>query len=660
MPAVLQKRQAFCLLLLALAVFPPPVYYGRMAILSATAIELRFNERVILDKASLTIQDRDRIGMVGRNGTGKSTFLKIISGAVQPDAGEVTRKRDLLIGYLPQDFALDPSLNVMDNIRSGAGHIIKAIEDFENPDLTEHQHEQAERMINLHDGWTLESRIATAMDHLSCPPPDRDIRFLSGGEKRRVALCRAIISQPDLLILDEPTNHLDTESIEWLGEFLENYPGAFLLVTHDRYFLDRITNTIAELSNGAIYSYTGNYTDYLISKAEREATSEVNEHKRQMFLRRELEWVRRGPKARTTKSKSRLDRYFEVAGKTPPEIDKDVDLVIPPPPPLANRIVELTNIGMELGGKRLFSNLTLNFEPNQRIGITGRNGLGKTTLLRIIMEQITPLEGTVKMGKLTKFNYVDQGRIQLNEEKTVLEEISDGSEFVVFGEGKLSLRAYLKRFLFTDDRMTTQVKYLSGGERSRLLLARILKHGGNFLILDEPTNDLDLPTLRVLEEALISFPGVVLVVSHDRYFLNRVCTAILAFEGQGKVNYSVGDYEYYLEKKNRAKAAALPSARPAPQKQAMPEKKQQSQPPAGKPRKLSFKEQQELAGMEGAIEQAENRIAEIEATFATPDFHRTHGHVADELKQELAQTKQLLSTLFARWEELEAVRAASA
>jgi ATP-binding cassette subfamily F protein uup len=628
-----------------------------MSILSASALELRFNERVILDKASLTILERDRIGMVGRNGSGKSTFLKILAGLIKPDGGEITKKRDLLIGYLPQAFTLDPSLNVIENIRSGAGHILKGLEDFENPNLTPRQHEQAEQVIALHDGWSLESRIAGAMDNLHCPAAERDIDALSGGEKRRVALCRAIISQPDLLILDEPTNHLDTESIEWLGEFLENYPGAFLLVTHDRYFLDRITTTIAELSNGIIYPYSGNYTDYLISKAERESTAEVNEHKRQMFLRRELEWVRRGPKARTTKSKSRLDRYFEVAGKNPAEIDKDVDLVIPPPPPLANRIVELTNVGMELGGKRLFSQLNLNFEAGQRLGITGRNGLGKTTLLKIILGQMEPTEGSVKTGMLTKFNYVDQGRLQLNEESTALQEISDGSEFVIFGDHKLSLRAYLKRFLFTDDRVTTQVKYLSGGERSRLLLARILKNGGNFLILDEPTNDLDLPTLRVLEEALLSFPGVVLLVSHDRYFLNRVCTSILAFEGDGKVAYSVGDFDYYREKKARAASAAKGPPPAQITKRWVEPVKPAPAAKTNKPRKLTFKEAQELAGMEGAIEQAEGRIEEIENTFASPDFHQTHGHATDNLTEELRQQKELLAQLFARWEELEAIRA---
>jgi ATP-binding cassette subfamily F protein uup len=622
------------------------------SILAANSVTVRYNDRVVLDALTMAIDERDRIGMVGRNGSGKSTFLRILAGLQQPDSGEITRRRELMVGYLPQEFSLDPNLNVEQNVREGARHILDLIHEFETLPAESKRHHDIEDQIQAHDGWNLDTHIAIAMEKLNCPAPDRAIHNLSGGEQRRVALCRAIISQPDLLILDEPTNHLDTHSIEWLGDFLQDYPGAFLMVTHDRYFLDRITSSIIEIANGKAYSYTGSYTDYLLAKAEREATAEVSEHKRQMFLRREIEWVRRGPKAQTTKSKARWDRYYEVAGQEAVEIDADVDLVIPPPPPLANRIVELTNVGAVMGEKRLFAGLNLNFAAGQRLGVFGRNGLGKTTLLKMIQGEIEPTEGTVKIGQLTKFNYVDQGRLKLNEERTVLDEISSGSEFVIFGAERISVRSYLKRFLFTDDRITTLVKYLSGGERSRLLLARILKNGGNFLILDEPTNDLDLPTLRVLEEALISFAGVIVVVSHDRYFLNRVCTAILAFEGEGRIAYSEGNYDYYLEKKARAEAAAATVM--------LTNRSGSGSAKGEKTRKLTFKEQKELEGMEQAILEAEQNVEELEALFLEPDFHRKHGHRIEEIQWDLTKAKGSAAKLFKRWEELEAIRAGSA
>ena len=414
---------------------------------------------------------------------------------------------------------------------------------------------------------------------------------------------------------------------------------------------------MVELSDGRFFSHDGNYTDYLLAKAERQAADATIEHKRQMFLKRELAWVRQGPRAQRSKQKNRFERYYETAAEDGPLIEEEVELCIPPPPQLGNRVVEVTGLGMELGGRRLFSGFNFTFENGQRIGIAGRNGLGKTTLLKIILGELKPTEGTVKVGPLTKFNYVDQARIQLGEERTVLDEVSDGTEFVVFGEGKLSLRAYLKRFLFADERMTTQVKHLSGGERSRLLLARILKHGGNFLILDEPTNDLDLPTLRVLEEALIAFPGVVLVVSHDRYFLNRVCTDILAFEGDERIAHSVGDYDYYLEKKQRASSVAPRESLTArvPRKTETPARDASAK--LAKPRKLSFKESRELEGMESKILAREEDIARIEALFATPDFHRTHGTQTDELKAEVAAAKDEVAKLYERWQELEAIKA---
>ena len=619
-------------------------------IISASEIEIAFGQQNILNKASLSIREGDRIGMVGRNGCGKSTFLKILAGLMEPDAGQVVRSKDLTFGYLSQEFTLDESKNVFDNVLSGAQYVLGLIKEFESLPAHSKRADDLEHRIAHLEGWTLDSRVKETMSHLNTPAGDRNIASLSGGEKRRVAMAKALVSHPDLLILDEPTNHLDPESIEWVVEFLLAYTGAFLVVTHDRYFLDRITTSIVEVSNGLMYSYEGNYTEYLLSKAERQSSEEKQEQSRQNFLRRELDWVRRGPKARTTKSKSRLDRYFDVAGKGPPPQDMEVDLVIPPPPPLGNRVVDLESVGMTLGERKLFEKLSLKFGPGSKVGIAGRNGLGKTTLLKIILGELTPTEGTVKIGDLTRFNYVDQSRLQLDEEKTVFEELGQGSEVVQFGDQKISVRAYLRRFLFPEDRIMAQVRYLSGGERSRLLLARILKNGGNFLILDEPTNDLDLPTLRILEEALISFGGSVLVVSHDRYFLDRVCTSMVVFEGDGRIAHSVGDYEYYLEKKTKVDVSLKISAE---RDSVEPKSKSDSaKENSDKPRKLKFKEQQELAGMETAIHAAEADLARLETIFAAPDFYKRHEEYA-ELQVELNSTKEKMAKLYARWEELE-------
>jgi len=620
-------------------------------IINATDVTVRYNDRAILDAATLAIDEGQRIGLVGRNGCGKTTFLKLLANLLSPDSGDVTRRRDLAVSYLSQDFTLDPSLDVRGNVRTGAKCVLDLITEFESLPADSKRHAELEHRIQALEGWTLDSRIETALAHLNCPAGDHSIANLSGGEKRRVALARAIVSRPDFLILDEPTNHLDPEAIEWLAEFLENFGGTFLVVTHDRYFLDRVVTRIVELCDGKFWWHDGNYTDYLLDKAERQAADAVVEHKRQMFLKKELAWVRTGPRAQRSKAKNRFERYYETAAQDAPAVEEDMELVIPPPPQLGNRTVELSNLGIEIGGKKLFSNFSFNFENGKRIGICGRNGLGKTTLLKIIIGQLPSTEGTIKIGQLTKFNYVDQARLQLNDDRTVLDEASDGTEFVIWGNSKISVRSYLKRFLFGDDRIVTQVKKLSGGERSRLLLAKILKAGGNFLILDEPTNDLDLPTLRVLEEALVAFPGAVCVVSHDRYFLNRVCTDILAFEGDGKIHHSVGDYDYYLEKKQR-------QATPAPKREEF-KLAAEEKPKSVKPRKLSFKEQRELEGMEAQIHAVETEVARIENLFADPEFFRKNAAKVNQLTDELDVAKENVTKLYARWEELEAIKSAS-
>src|SRR4051812_22135225 len=559
-----------------------------IAVLSASEITIRYGVHTILDRATLSINENDRIGLVGRNGTGKSTFLRVAAGEIEPDSGAITRKRDLLTGYLPQSFALDEAATVHHSILSGAQRILEMIAEYETAPPESMRSGELMEGIDHFDGWTLEHRIKSLISNLHAPEADRIVGTLSGGEKRRVALCRALIAQPDLLILDEPTNHLDTEAIEWLENFLGPYPGACLFVTHDRYFLDRISTRIVELFRGNFVSYDGNYSDYLIAKSERQAVEEQQEHRRQKFLKRELAWVRRKPSARRTKSVDRVERYFQAAAQEAPEQELDVELIIPPAPKLANRVIDLTGIHHEQGGRTLVGDLTLVLPPDARIGIVGRNGMGKTTLLRILLGEIQPTRGKVEIGSRTAINYVDQGRLALDDAKTIWEEVGEGLEYVRLGEENVSLRGYLRRFLFTEDQINSKIQLLSGGERSRVVLAKILKRGGNVLILDEPTNDLDLATLRLLEEALVLYKGAVLLVSHDRWFLNRVCTHILAFEGDGKIFYDAGDYDDYLAKRARRQAVSAPVAAPAP----APVKT------TAKARKFTWKENKEWEGME--------------------------------------------------------------
>ncbi|HLP16182.1 MAG TPA: ATP-binding cassette domain-containing protein [Bacteroidota bacterium] len=620
-------------------------------IITAQDIMIRFGEQVVLKNAALNIHQTDRIGLIGRNGSGKSTLLKIIAGKMEPDGGLISRRRDAIIGYLPQDFQLDPTKNVYENILEGAHDVIDILREYETLPYTSERRHVLEEQIHHLDGWNLENRIETAMHSLNVPDRTRDISTLSGGEKRRVALCTAVISRPDLLILDEPTNHLDTESIEWTESFLANYSGACLFVTHDRYFLDSIANRIVELADGLCYAHTGTYTDFLIDKAEREAQMESEESKRKSFLRRELEWVRKGPRARGTKSKSRLKKYFETADKEQYEAEGEVDLVIPPAAGLGSKILNLKNLGVELGGRKLFTGLNFNFDRKRKLGIIGRNGLGKTTLLKIILGELEPGEGFSETGDRTQFNYIDQSRVALTDENTVIQEIGEGREWLMFGEERITVWKYLRKFLFADDRMNTKVGKLSGGERSRLLLAKILKNGGNFLILDEPTNDLDLATLRVLEEALVQFEGCVIAVSHDRFFLNRVCNGILAFEGNGCVHFSEGDYDYYLEKRDARRAEAETAAKTETVKK-------QDARPKSQPKKLKWKDAKDLSTIEEDIMHAEEEVTRIESIFLADDFYEKHGKRTADLTAELAAAKDRVHALYERWSELEAMRTA--
>ncbi|CAN5438718.1 energy-dependent translational throttle protein EttA [soil metagenome] len=625
----------------------------RITICSGNNLVVRYGTHAVLNGATGTILKGERVGLVGRNGSGKSTFLDIAAGRTRPDSGEFVTRRELVTGYMPQVFDLDDSATVHANIISGAQPVLDLIAEYNAVPPESAANAILLDKINHFDGWTLDSRIKSLITNLHAPDEDRVVGTLSGGEKRRVALCRALLARPDFLILDEPTNHLDTGSIEWLEQFLQRYQGTCLFVTHDRYFLDRVATRIIELSRGQFQTYEGNYTDYLLARAQRQAVEEMQEHKRQKFLKRELEWVRRGPKARRTKSVDRIDRFFELAAQDAPEQELDVELIIPQAPKLANRVIELRDVAVEIGGRTLFQHLSLNLGAGERLGIVGRNGLGKSSLLKLMLGQLPPTRGEVENGARTEINYVDQNRMLLDDGKTVWQEVSDGSEVVKLGEESVTLRGYLRRFLFSEDRINTKISHLSGGERSRVLLAKILKRGGNVLMLDEPTNDLDLSTLRLLEEALIAFGGCVIVVSHDRYFLHRVCTSILAFEGERVVRYHVGNYDYYLEKRAEEQAYA-----PVESQSDVPAKK--PAPPATKPRKLKWKEERELESIEAVILAAEAEVARLEAAFAAPDFYAKHGERWQEMEAELRAARGRVTQFYARWAELEELQTAAA
>ena len=613
-------------------------------IVTAQELTVEYGEQKVLSAATLSIHELDRIGLVGRNGAGKSTFLKIIAGMMEPDSGTVIRKKNLRSGFLSQEFTLNESKTVHENILEGAAHITSLIDTYQSLPAHSEEHHALEVQISALDGWDLERKITMLSEALNAPAPEKTVSLLSGGERRRVALCKTLISQPELLILDEPTNHLDTDSIGWIENFLADYKGTCIFVTHDRYFLDRIANRIVELSNGTLYSHQGNYTDYLMNQMQRQAQKETEERKRQNFLRRELTWVMTGPRARRTKAKSRLDTYYEIAEQKTEEAPLDVDLIIPPAEKLGMKVLELQDVSFAYKDQPLFTMLNLNFEPGRRLGIVGKNGVGKTTLLRLILGQLTPSSGQIIIGEKTEFNYVDQSRMVLNDDDTVLTTISDGGDHIRFGKQQMLVWTYLRRFLFTDDRIHTKVGKLSGGERSRLTLAKILKDGGNFLILDEPTNDLDLPTLRILEEALIGFEGCVIVVSHDRYFLNRVCTGILGFEGNGVVHFSEGDYDYYSEKK---------LARTDGEAQSVIKEKREDTRQKPKKTGLTWKENKELEGIEEEISKAESEVARIEEIFALPHFYTAYAAQTESLRAEHEAAKEKVAALYDRWQQLE-------
>ncbi|CUA85559.1 energy-dependent translational throttle protein EttA [Chelatococcus daeguensis] len=510
----------------------------------------------VLDNVHLSFYPGAKIGVLGVNGAGKSTLLKVMAGLDKEFTGEAWAAEGARVGYLPQEPQLNPTKTVRENVMEGvAGE--KAVLERYNELAMNYSDETADEMTRLQDEieakglWDLDSKVDQAMDALRCPPDDAEVASLSGGEKRRVALCQLLLAQPDLLLLDEPTNHLDAETVAWLEGHLRTYPGAILIVTHDRYFLDNVTGWILELDRGRGIPYEGNYSSWLEQKQKRLAQEGREEEARQRTLEREREWISASPKARQAKNKARIQRYEELVRKASEKAPSTAQIVIPIAERLGNNVIEFDGLTKGFGDRLLIDGLSFKLPPGGIVGVIGPNGAGKTTLFRMITGQETPDAGTITIGESVKLGYVDQSRDALDDNKTVWEEISGGNDVIYLGKREINSRAYCSAFNFKGGDQQKKVGMLSGGERNRVHLAKMLKSGANVLLLDEPTNDLDVDTLRALEEALEDYAGCAVIISHDRMFLDRVATHMLAFEGDSHVEWFEGNFEDYEEDKKR-------------------------------------------------------------------------------------------------------------
>ncbi|MFC5987645.1 ABC-F family ATP-binding cassette domain-containing protein [Marinicrinis lubricantis] len=625
-----------------------------MNLFNAEQLTKSYGMKTLFENISFSMEQGDRIGIIGVNGTGKSTLLKIIAGIEVPDSGTITKSNGLTIQYLPQNPEFDPQATVLEQIYQGDSPLMKLLREYgtvmqqltqepENPRLQAKMMELNSQMDAL-DAWQLEAEAKRILSKLGIDRFDSPMHLLSGGQRKRVMLASTFIRPVDLIILDEPTNHLDTDTVDWLEQYIAKNRVSLLMITHDRYFLDRVANRIIELDHGKLYSYSGNYSTFLEKKAERLELQEAAERKRQNLLRRELAWIQRGAKARTTKQKARIDRFEELESRKPVSENKELEIALEGSR-LGKKIIQFEHVNKSFDSIKVIHDFSFLVKKHDRIGIIGPNGMGKSTLLKLISGQLEPDQGNILIGETVKIGFFTQEAQEMDESLRVIEYVKEGAEQIRTTDGNtLSAAQMLELFLFPPDMQWTPISKLSGGERRRLYLLRILMESPNVLLLDEPTNDLDIQTLTVLEEFLEHFPGVVIAVSHDRFFLDRVAETILSFEGSGNIDHHVGNYTDYMEL--RALRAKLSPDQAVGAVVTKPEAAPAARKKENRPLKFTYKEQQEYDQIEDRIAEAEQALEEVgqEISEAGSDYERLQ-----QLTAQQRELEQQLEHLMDRW-----------
>ncbi|MFQ5580107.1 MAG: ABC-F family ATP-binding cassette domain-containing protein [Nitrospiria bacterium] len=638
-----------------------------MNILDIAGLHKSFGPKNIFKGVTFTVGETEKVGIIGQNGSGKSTLFQMVAGLEPPDDGKLSFKRGISIGYLSQNPDLNDARTIREELEASLGEIrvkldayhevtnrMKSASPAEVGRLLKEQ-ETLNSWLEHHQGWETDHRVDDVLLRLNISNRDEKISVLSGGMRKRVALAKLLLQLPDLLMLDEPTNHLDIKTSEWLEKFLVAYRGAVMLTTHDRYFLDRVAQRIFEVNAGKIYCTHGGYSDYLQARAERLVHETRVQNRLVTLLRRESEWMKRGPKARGTKSKARISRFYQMQDQRETKKDRQIGLQLESGHRLGNTILELTYLSKTLEGKLLFKDLSLNFKKGDRIGIVGANGCGKTTLLRMILDEMHPSSGKIVLGKNTKISYFDQKRESLDPDIRVEDALGEGYWVTVRGERRHKV-GYLGEFFFEAHDQKRLIRTLSGGEKARLILAKIMLEKTNMLILDEPTNDLDIPTLQLLDDVLVNYDGCVLMVTHDRFFLDKVSTGILSFEGEGRVRYTEGNYAVYQE---RLKAEKKDQAKKLPERSSgdgSSSTGKKKMPNAPKRKGLSYKVKRELESIEGEIENLETRKKELETFLAGPEAHSLEKGNLESWSIEYAEIETALQEKMDRWEILESMR----